>query len=917
MPKIAATQTINLRISRSTDPWDFIVWMNGILSGENSHTDLMQTVRTALLEIPDLAGAWIGKIEYEGRPVRAVDIAVCPEHHRDLVNNAWRTGKPQMASLAAALPLRGRTVCHGLLVLQANRPGFLGSTWSAQTLSHLASLIGNALDSFGERAVLERTRILYQTLFSGVDRLLATRSEGQALRLLCKTLVDSGLFVSAGVGIVGAGGVHRHIAAAARRNVRALRTASLVYAKGQQRRPLTFDAWETSKTVVANTYLSNPRFEPTYELAETLGFRSIAALIIHRGGAPWGIISVSAAEENFFDRDLIELLERLTGMVGRVLDELDLKATLRAERETQRRIAREDMLTALPNRRAFHEVLTARLKQAAQTGAGLTVAMLDLNGFKQINDQWGHAAGDHVLRTVGGRIRAVLREADFAGRLGGDEFALIMDGFPGPRHSADDEAHEGTAGFCERLQRVVSAPLMLPNGRTAHVTLCAGFAASSPDTPDADALLRRADRALYEAKAESGRDGRFWRVYRDRDAGRDWPLDIWSLLQNGALVAHFQPVLDLEDGRIIAIEALARLRDAGGGGGDGNGGGLIPPAKFLPHMTVDERFLLFCKILEAGMDQLARLDADGHEMCVSVNLDGEVLLREKMLPYIKKTLTRRRMAPARLVLEILETHEFFSLTQANSQIKALQAMGVRIALDDVGAGHSSLLKVRDLPLDILKLDRNFVSRLREQPDDLVFIATLQTLTAALRMLLVVEGAEDEVVIGALRIVGVRHVQGYAIARPMDGPALMNWLRDYRPRQVPAAPTSLLGAYALHWRWLRAMEFCQGHEATLTSLLRSDLLRLSEFFAGPGAVHEAVREAYEKLRLLMQEEVIDLPAILSASLVFRHRMIEALAQRPGQPGKLAGTHAGRRRKTDPAASAPAVALRDSARRRVRG
>jgi diguanylate cyclase (GGDEF)-like protein len=888
--------SLSPRLPRSADAWDFISWLDGFLNSHDHQSDIMHSVRNELLEIPDIAGAWIGRVDYEGRPEQTREGARCPEHHRELVNLAWRTGEPQTAHLAAAMPLSGRSACHGLLVLQANQPGFLGGTWSRRTLTHLGSLIGNALDSFGERAELKRTRSLYQTLFSGVDQVMAARTEAQALRKICKTLVDSGLFVSAGVGVVGAGGVHRHIAASARRHARTLRAASLVYQKGQQRRPLTFDAWETGKTAVANVYFSNPRFEPTYPLAKKLGFKAIAAFIIHRGGVPWGIISVSAAEENYFDRDLIELLERLSGMVGRVLDELDLKATLRAERETQRRIAREDMLTALPNRRAYQEELARRLKRAAQTGAGLTVAMLDLNGFKQINDQWGHVAGDHILRVVGGRIRAVLRDADFAGRLGGDEFALILDGFPELLETPDDETdYVQTGGFCERLQRVVSAPVTLPNGRSAQVSLCAGFAALSPETADADILLRRADRALYDAKAESGRDGRFWRVYRDRHAGRDWPMDIWPLLQKDALVTHYQPILDLEDGRITTIEALARLTV------DGE---VIPPAKFLPHMTVDERGLLFCKILEASLRQVAQLAGAGHEISVSVNLDGEVLLREGTLPFIKRSLLRHRIAPARLVLEILETHEFFSLAQAKSQIKSLKALGVRIALDDVGAGHSSLLKVRDLPLDILKLDRNFVLHLTEQPDDLVFIATLQTLTATLGMKLIVEGAEDEVVMGALRIVGVRHVQGYAIARPMDGPALMKWLRDHRPMLVPQIPASLLGAYALHWRWLRAMEFCQMHEATLTSLLRSDLLALSGFFAGPGAAYAAVRAAYEKLAALMERDVIDLPAILAASLAFRHRMIEGLAQRPDQltVSAMNGANAGRRRRSDTAAQA---------------
>jgi len=860
------------------NPCDFIFGLNAILDADEEPATVVQAVVAALLGVPQIAWAWIGKVDDEGRLVAAADGSHCPPQYNELAHRASRMGVPQTAFLAAALPLAGRSGNHGVLVVQANHPGFLGGAWSLATLSHVARLLGGALESREQSAVLQRTQRLYQTLFTGVDQLLAARTPGQALRLLCKTLVDSGLFVSAGVGIVGAGGAHRHIAVCARRNVQALRAASLVYLKGQERRPLTFDAWETGKTVVANTYFSNPRFAPAYPLAEKLGFKAIAALIVHRGGAPWGILSVSAAAENYFDDRLIALLERMSSMVGHVLDEFDLKAALWAERETQRRIARQDMLTALPNRLAYHEQLRARLKKAARAETGLVVAMLDLNGFKQVNDLWGHAAGDHILRVVGLRIRAVLRDSDVVGRLGGDEFALILDGLPCAPNEPNDELQK----FCDRLQESVSAPVVLPNGLSSRVSFCAGFAAFAPETPDADVLLRRADRALYDAKAEAARNGRFWRVYRDQTIGRTWPMDIWSMLQKGALYPDFQPVLDLETGQINTMEALARLND---------GEEIIPPARFLPHMTPEERSLLFRKMLDASLKQVAILASEGHEISVSVNLDGEVLLQERTLPLIRKMLASHGVAPALLVLEILETHEFFSLQNARAQITALQALGVQIALDDVGAGHSSLLKVKDLPLDIVKLDRAFVARLTEQPDDLVFIATLQTLTATLGMKLIVEGAEDDVVLGALRIVGVRHVQGFAIARPMDGPALAKWLQDYRPRAIAQAPASLLGAYALHAKWLRALEFCQMHEATLLSLLHSDLFCLNAYFAEAGVPHEPVRQAYERLKTLMKMDVVDLPSILQASLAFRHHMIAALAPRRGS----ANTQTGRRAK----------------------
>jgi len=866
-----AAPIVEGQVAPLSDPWLFIADLDAVLKTESLPAAIIQTVLAALLALPEIDGAWFLRADQDGRLSEAASGREYPLECAELARSAWRAGTPHTSSWAAAIPLRSGAGCHGLVVVRAGHPHVFARSWRTASLSLLASVIGGALETVERRAALDHTRRLYQTLFACVDKLLTARAQDRALRLLCAALVDSGLFVAAGVGIVGANGVHRHIAAAAKRNAQALRTASLVYVKGQPNRPLTFDAWESGQTVVANRYFSNPRFAPAYWLAEKLGFQSIAALVIPRGGKPWATLSVCAATENYFDDVLIQLLERMTEMVGRVLDELDLKATLRAEREAQRRIAREDVLTSLPNRRAFHEELAARMARSARAGASLTVAMLDLNGFKQINDRWGHAAGDHILRAVGSRIRTVLRESDFSGRLGGDEFALILDGFLALPDSADQELE----AFCGRLQRAVSAPVTLSSGQVAHVWLCAGFAALSPEDSSADILLRRADRALYDAKAENGERGRFWRVFRDQNLAPGRPIDSWRLLQNGALETHFQPVLDLEDGRVSMMEALARLRD---------GAETILPAKFLPQMSLEERSLLFCKVLEASIETIARLTRDGCQVSVSVNLDGQVLLLERTLPAITKTLAAHDVPAARLILEILETHEFFNLEEARSQIRAVRAAGIRIALDDVGAGHSSLLKIRDLPLDIVKLDRDFVSRLAEQPDGLIFIATLQTMTAMLGMRLIVEGAEDGLVVEALRFVGVRHVQGYGVARPMDGQAVAEWLRAHRPHSLSSAPRSLLGAYAVHARWVRALEVCPVPAATLAPLLRADIACLGEFFAGAGAGLAPVRLAYEKLAAATRMAMIDRPAIMAASLAFRQQMIGALRPGAGEPFK---------------------------------
>jgi diguanylate cyclase (GGDEF)-like protein len=880
-------------VADRTDPWQFLLRLNEILTAETTPIAMMQGVLDALHEVPEIEASWIAKPDVDGRISPLASVGEFAREHADILHLAnimhgpyshgpsgrsWRSGRPEVVDdwsndpgvaiwqsrtahlnvrSAAAVPLRGRSGNHSLLVMYSNVHAFFSSVWTTDLLAHLAALIGNALENREQHADLQRAQRLYQTLFNGADQLLSISSEGRLLRRFCKTLVASGLFVSAGVGIVGADGRHRHIAASAMRNAHALRTASFPFAKGQRQRPLTLDAWEAGKTTIANEYFNNPRFTPTFPLARKLGFKSIAGLIIRRGGAPWAVLSVSAAEENYFDNELIQLLERMAALVGHVLDELDLKAALRREREAQSRIARLDSLTELPNRLAFQEKLQDMITRGAACGIG----MIDLDDFKHINDQWGHAAGDHVLRVTGKRIRAMLPEGDFIGRLGGDEFAIILDGLTGPPEQWPDLI--GT--FCCRLREEVSASVRLPNGQSLNITLSAGFTLYPQDDVPPDLLVRHADIALYAAKASKGESGRFWRFYRNPPRDSDEQYRSRRLLRKGALEVHFQPVLNLDDEKIIAVEALARLRD---------GDELSQPRKFLPDLTLEDRCLLFRQVLEASLAQLEELDRSGLALNVSVNLDAQVLLRDETLPYLKKILARTGIQPARLVLEILETHDFLDLKRASAQIKAVRALGIRTALDDLGAGYSSILKIRELPLDVVKLDRAFVGGLREQPDDLIFISVIQTLTGALGIKLIVEGVEDEAVLDALRMVGVRHVQGYVIAPPMEGRALAGWLREYRPRRTSKTPETLLGAYALHANWIRAFEFWRQQEPMLNHLHRNNPFSLRDYFAGPGGRYRAARDAYQELETLLQANA-SRSRIQEAAANFRGKLVAAL------------------------------------------
>jgi diguanylate cyclase (GGDEF)-like protein len=884
---------VRLAIPAGSDARPFLVRLSTVLTEDSAPEILMARVLETLRDVPEIEAAWIARPGPDGRLVPRATIGAFAREQQDIARladvvhgddqggpcaRAWQSGRPEIIddwrgdpsvarwqagtghlryAAAAAVPLLGRAGHHSMLAMYSNTRNFFSTTWNAQVLAHLAAVIGNALENRQKHEALSRTQLLYQTLFTGADILLTARSEKTVLNRLCRTLVGSGLFVTCAVRQLDPDGFFRIKASSGYKKLRAPQATAFKYVKGAKFAPLSLRAWETGKTMVVNDFMRDPRFAPLHAHAQATGYVAVAAIPIRRGAARWAVLSVTAGSVDFFTDDLIHLLERMTRLVGHTLDELDLKATLRAEREAQSRIARQDALTLLPNRLAFQEQLAGAMARAVRHRNSVGIGMIDLDDFKQINDSFGHPAGDHVLRKIGQRLRAMLRECDFVARLGGDEFALILEDWCFTR---DIE------GFCKRLYEALHAKMTLPNGEVLNIAFSAGFTLFPADHQVPDQLVRHADMALYAAKAEKGSGASFWRLYRGEAGETSNQLRVRGLLQAGGLQLHYQPVISLDSGALTGFEALARLQD---------GDELVEPARFLPSLSLTDRNMLFRQVLDASLEQLHATDRSGLSLNVSVNLDAQVLLLDNTLPYIRQTLAKTGIAPGRLTLEILETHDFLDMTRALAQIRQARAHGVHIALDDLGSGYSSILKIRELPWDAIKLDRAFVAGLRERPDDLMFIAVLQTLTASLNMDLIVEGVESDDVLDAVRMVGARYAQGYKIARPMPAGAVAGWVRHHRPRPPGAAPQTLLGAYANHLNWLRLFDFWRQHENALFHLSQHDRFSLADYFAGPGQRHAQARDAYGTLQAILRRDHADRALVVLAAEHFRAKMIAAL------------------------------------------
>ncbi|MGD9751263.1 MAG: putative bifunctional diguanylate cyclase/phosphodiesterase [Acidimicrobiia bacterium] len=413
-----------------------------------------------------------------------------------------------------------------------------------------------------------------------------------------------------------------------------------------------------------------------------------------------------------------------------------------------RREARTDELTGLPNRRAFLEQLDVEL-QAVAEGRPVSVLLMDLDGFKEINDTLGHHSGDQLLVEVGRLLRAELRSSDVVARLGGDEFAVLLD-------AADLDGAVAVAGA---LRGALEAPIQL-GGLAVAVHLSIGIASAPDHGEDAVSLLRFADIAMYEAKhARSG-----VKVYDTLPADRrrdrlELAHDIRRALTAGEIVLHYQPKVEVATGRVSSTEALARWQHPTRG--------LLYPDAFLPlveHGNLGSQ-LTRC-VLDRAIADLARWQRLGFGWTVAVNIAPPDLLDESLPDYVAHQLRRHGLPPGRLVLEITEGSLVADPERAARTVRRLREAGTLISLDDFGVGFSSLVHLRTMDFDELKLDRTLAIGLEHDAKGRAIVRAAVGLADSLGLRLVVEGVETTAERDLIAALGARYVQGYVYSRPL-------------------------------------------------------------------------------------------------------------------------------------------------------
>jgi diguanylate cyclase (GGDEF)-like protein len=417
--------------------------------------------------------------------------------------------------------------------------------------------------------------------------------------------------------------------------------------------------------------------------------------------------------------------------------------------------ARHDSLTELPNRTAFHHTVSDAIESE---GSRACVLLMDLNGFKDVNDTLGHRYGDLLLQQVADRLTTTVGERDKIARLGGDEFAIFSLG----------RGRDAAVTLARRLAESLRDPFELDQ-IVVDAQASVGIALFPDDGRDVETLLQKADVAMYRAK-ETHADAALYEERHDHHSPAKLALtaDLRIAAENDEIVVWYQPVLDLRTDEVPAVEALVRWQHPDLG--------LLMPGSFI-DMAEHTNLIkpLTQKVLELSLQQVAAWRQIGIDVVVAVNVSARVLIDRDFTTRVLAALERAGVEPNRLKLEVTESTLMADPVTARGVLRELDGHGIEISIDDFGTGYSSLAYLAELPVSEVKIDRSFVSRMSAGSSETIIVSSTIDLAHHLGLRAIAEGVEDLALLPDLQALGCDAVQGYAISRPMPGQDATAWL----------------------------------------------------------------------------------------------------------------------------------------------
>ena len=479
------------------------------------------------------------------------------------------------------------------------------------------------------------------------------------------------------------------------------------------------------------------------------GVKGMMAVVIigHDTEKPYGVLQVDSRQSQYFKKNDVVFLQGYANLIGAAVDRLRAVGEARVATEHVHHMAYHDALTGLSNRALFLETLQGLLSSCDKDNP-VAVLFLDLDGFKQVNDYYGHLVGDDLLVQVAGRLSRAIRKVDLVARLGGDEFAIIQTE-PGHRNNAGQLA-------C-RLSKALAEPYLIGE-REIIIGGSVGIAFEESAGESAEAVLAHADQALYLVKIQGKGTYQFYdpsvsHLLKEKQRLTD---DLRHAISHRQFELHYQPILRLTDDRIICFEALLRWHHPDRG--------LVLPGDFIELAEETGLIVPIGKwVLRSACHEAVRWQDD---IRVAVNLSPRQLGDASLITDIADILAESGLAAHRLELEITESFALQQSGSAISVVTALKKLGVQIALDDFGTGYSSFSHLRQLPFDNIKLDRSFVEGLPDHGGADAIVRAVSHLGTSFRAVTTAEGVETKDQLDFVRREGFGQIQGYLVSRPV-------------------------------------------------------------------------------------------------------------------------------------------------------
>ncbi len=548
--------------------------------------------------------------------------------------------------------------------------------------------------------------------------------------------------------------------------------------------PALADVLDTIGTEREAALIQRGTTDPAMSAAlESLGAGDALISPVRDGETLIGFVTVldRLGDISTFSLQDARMFATLASHAGVALQNGRLIARLHEQARQREFEAHHDPLTGLPNRVLFSERLERRLARAGASGTG--IALMDLDGFKDVNDTLGHQSGDAVLVEVGNRLRASTHDGTLVARLGGDEFALLA-----PENMSIDEF----VGMCRRLRDSLASPMAVDH-LSVNMGSSFGIAVAPTDGSDPESLIRSADVAMYSAKA--GRGGGVCRYDSERDENSPRRLaiahDIRTAVERGELHAVYQPKVSLTDHRVVGAECLCRWTHPVFG--------LVPPDEFIPLADRTGAIVGITRwILATALEQCERWAAQGLDWGVAVNVSMRNLLDNELVSELADLLQASSVEPDRITLEITETHVMSDVARTGAVLGSLAKLGVRLSIDDFGTGYSSLAYLQRLDVDEVKIDKSFVADLGTECGADAIVRSVIDLARNLDLRVVAEGVETAAAAARLIELGCDEAQGFFFSHPVPGSDMVpGMVVAMVPEPMPPRDVAIAASIARH------------------------------------------------------------------------------------------------------------------------